>query len=82
MAKPADQISLLQIVEAVDGPITMNRCVLWPDECERSDECPIHRVWCETRSLLVEHLGKVSLAALADRRRGAGRKGMGVLDTG
>lgn len=72
LAKPADQITLLQIVEAVDGPIAMNRCVLWPGECERSTGCSVHKVWCETRTLLAEHLGRISLAALVEGRRGGG----------
>jgi Rrf2 family iron-sulfur cluster assembly transcriptional regulator len=76
LAKPPDQITLLQVVEAVDGPLAMNRCVLWPDECERSDACPVHDVWCEARTLLAEHLGAISLAALVEDRRGD------VLDTG
>ena len=36
LAKTAEEISLLRIVEAVDGPIAINRCVPWPEECNRS----------------------------------------------
>lgn len=68
LAKPADQITLLEIVEAVDGPIAMNRCVLWPEECERSDECPVHQVWSGARTLLADYLGSISLASLVDGR--------------
>lgn len=70
LAKPADQITLLQVVEAVDGPVAMNRCVLWPDECERSDACPVHKVWCDTRALLAEHLGAISIASLIESGQG------------
>jgi len=74
LAKPAHQITLLDVVEAVDGPIAMNRCVLWPQECGRVDTCPVHDVWCETRALLVDHLGGVTLADLLSRGKN-GRSG-------
>ena len=67
LAKPADQITLLQVVEAVDGPIAVSSCVLWPDECARSGGCPVHEIWCEARSLLVNRLKATTLAELADR---------------
>lgn len=69
LAKSADQITLLEVVEAVDGPMVMNRCVLWPEECGRSGSCPVHQVWCQARGLLAEYLGQISLAALAGGRR-------------
>lgn len=64
LAKSAEEISLLRIVEAVDGPIAMNRCVLWPEECSRSPLCPVHQIWCETREALAERLDGTSLAAM------------------
>ena len=35
LARPADEINLLQVVEAIDRPITFNRCNRRPDECAR-----------------------------------------------
>lgn len=69
LGRPAADISILHVVEAVDGPLAVNRCVLWPEECERSRDCPIHPVWCQARDLLVKHLGGITLADLADRTR-------------
>lgn len=67
LAKPADQITLLQVVEAVDGPIAVSSCVLWPEECARSGRCPVHEIWCEARSLLVNRLKSTTLAELVER---------------
>lgn len=67
LARPADQITLLQVIEAVDGPLALNSCVLWPEECPRSQVCPVHEVWCEVRSLLVERLGAITLSQLLER---------------
>ncbi len=69
LARPADQITLLQIVEAVDGPIAVSSCALWPEECARSGFCPVHEIWCEARTLLVDRLSSTTLSVLVERRR-------------
>ncbi len=69
LAKPADQITLLQVVEAVDGPIAVNSCVLWPDECSMAEDCPLREIWCEARSLLVTRLRGTRLSELSARSR-------------
>ncbi len=65
LARPPEQITLLEVVEAVEGPITPNRCVIAAGECERDSICTVHPVWArvkqQTRSLLAE----VSLKDLA-----------------
>lgn len=75
LAAPAERISLLQVVEAVDGPIAMNRCVLWPSECGRSESCSVHPVWCRARDLLAEYLAGVSLASLMGASASPARPG-------
>ena len=67
LARPAESITLLQVVEAVDGPIAVSSCVLWPEECSRSGVCPVHEIWCEARTLLVNRLKETTLAELARR---------------
>lgn len=64
LARAADEISLRDVVEAVDGPVSLNRCILAPDSCGRSGTCPVHRVWCQAQVRLMEVLGTVTLADL------------------
>jgi Rrf2 family protein len=47
LARPAHEITLLEVVEAIDGPITFNRCNRQPSECDRSHTCPVHSIWSE-----------------------------------
>ena len=56
LARPANEISVLEVVEAIDGPIALNECTLSPDGCPFSDECPIHDLWCVAQGDLVEKL--------------------------
>jgi Rrf2 family protein len=67
LGKPADQISLLQIIEAVDGPIYINRCLIRPGECDRDRTCPAHELWVQAQGELLGLLANKSLADLARR---------------
>jgi Rrf2 family transcriptional regulator, iron-sulfur cluster assembly transcription factor len=35
----------LEIIEAIEGPIIMNRCLLHERACDRDAACPVHPVW-------------------------------------
>jgi Rrf2 family transcriptional regulator, iron-sulfur cluster assembly transcription factor len=65
LARPAETISLRAIIEAVDGPISLNVCVLWPEECERSGSCRVHRAWVQAQDRLMDVLDSVTLDTVA-----------------
>ncbi len=56
LAKSPDEISLLEVVEAIDGPILINECVASSGVCSFGDSCPIRPIWCETQSVFVTKL--------------------------
>src|SRR5579863_5366290 len=39
--------SVLEIVEAVEGPVRLNLCLTGPHACEPQNCCPAHAVWAE-----------------------------------
>ncbi len=65
LARRPEDITVRQIVEAVDGPIALNGCVLWPDDCRRSGTCRMHEVWVLAQERMMEVLEQVTLAELA-----------------
>ena len=67
LSKPAREISLRQIIEAIDGPIALNNCLIMPGECPRESICPIHEVWVEAQEDLLSSLEGMSLAHLVRR---------------
>jgi Rrf2 family protein len=67
LGRPAEEISLLEIVEAVEGPIVLNRCLLEKGTCSRDGFCTVHPVWHELQEKMRDMLGKVSLKHLAGR---------------
>jgi Rrf2 family protein len=73
LAAPPDQVSVLTVVEAIDGPIHLNLCVPGASGCDRSLACAVHPVWVEARAALVKVLGGASMARLAHKRRSGQR---------
>lgn len=65
LGKPASRITLREVVEAVDGPIIPNRCLMEKDSCERSDHCLVHDVWNRVRTQVVATLEAVTIEELA-----------------
>jgi Rrf2 family protein len=63
---PAEEISLLQIVETLEGPVCISPC-LDGEPCTRQDNCLSNPVWSELQTRLVDHLSSVRLLALASQ---------------
>ena len=58
-------ISVLQVVEAIDGVVDSGRCVVETRACNSSSPCVMHVAWSTARSELVRVLGEMPLSALA-----------------
>ena len=65
LARPAVEITVREVIEAVDGPISLNGCVMWPDDCRRSGDCRMHEVWVLAQERMMDVLDAVTLAELA-----------------
>jgi Rrf2 family iron-sulfur cluster assembly transcriptional regulator len=65
LARPADRITLREVVEAVEGPILPNRCLIAAGTCERDGFCRVHPVWERVRHEIVAILDGISIAELA-----------------
>lgn len=65
--RPAGRISLLEVIEAVDGPISLNFCALDPEACKWSAECPAHPLWCSLLDQVRVRLASVSIRELASQ---------------
>ncbi|MCE5280874.1 MAG: Rrf2 family transcriptional regulator [Deltaproteobacteria bacterium] len=71
LGRPAEKISLLEIVEAAEGPISLNRCLLGKGVCGRDAFCTVHPVWKEAQEGMRSVLGKVTLKHLAGQDKEA-----------
>jgi len=64
LAREPREITLLEVVEAIDGPIQLNECVTNEGVCSFEDNCPIRSVWCNAQDELVGRLRTTNFAEL------------------
>lgn len=64
LAREPKEITLLEVIEAIDGPIMLNECVGDEGTCLFDEECPLRPVWCEAQSELVTRLKGTDFAMM------------------
>jgi Rrf2 family protein len=67
LARSPETITLLDVIEAIDGPITLNRCARRPSECSRDRTCVVHPIWLELCQEFRARLANYTFAAIAAR---------------
>jgi DNA-binding IscR family transcriptional regulator len=72
--RPAE-ISLREIIEVVQGPLSLNRCLQKAGLCPRTKVCPVRGRIAELQSRMGEYLGGVTLEELASDRDATGTMG-------
>jgi Rrf2 family protein len=53
MSRPPEEVSVLEVVEAIDGPITLNECTGDISDCPFGEDCMIRPLWCDAQVELV-----------------------------
>lgn len=64
LGRSPEKITLLEIVEAVEGPISMNRCLMGKSVCSRETFCTVHPVWKKVQDKMKDILSHVTLKDL------------------
>jgi len=59
--------SMLEVVEAVEGPVRLNLCLTSDQACGRQSWCPAHLVWAEAQAAMAGVLERATISALAER---------------
>lgn len=75
LAREASRITVLDVVEALEGPIRPVDCVEGPEGCRRSGDCVTRDVWRDLAEAMEGALRRHTLAGLADKARLAGGSG-------
>ena len=58
LARPPEDISLLDVLIAIDGNLALNHCVSDPGDCSFSPNCLIHKFWQDTCTEMLGRLKK------------------------
>lgn len=75
LARSADRITMLQVVNAIEGPLPeQEMCVIGLDVCSDEVACPLHNQWQHIRNLVQDTLTSKSLAELAEGMRNKRRE--------
>jgi Rrf2 family protein len=62
LAREPREISLLEVVESIDGPILLNECTEDTSVCPFGENCAIRDLWCNAQNELVNRLRSTSFA--------------------
>jgi len=72
LTRPASEISIYDILTAVDGPIRLVGCLEDPNCCQFSGTCPLHKFWIRTEEVLISQLKSTTLQDLIADENTAG----------
>ena len=62
LARPPEEITLRDAVEAVEGPFEVTRCIMQQRPCGEGRPCALHEAWAEGQNAFLEHLGTRTLS--------------------
>lgn len=65
LARKPEQITLLEVIEAIDGPIQLNMCIEKHGACIFEENCSLQPVWSNAQSELVSRLKDTNFGQLA-----------------
>lgn len=72
LARRPEEISLLDVVQVIQGRLSLNRCLIDEACCPRKESCPVRTRMGELQNRMDEYLGSVTLADLIRTRTRAG----------
>lgn len=72
LARAAADITMKEILEAVDGADLFDHCIFWTEACDEAEPCPLHDSWRSIKSQIAE---KMATTSLADVMKGGSRPG-------
>ena len=64
-AKDPEEISVLELIEAVEGPTDSDVCALRGGPCNSVEKCGIHDAWVRARTVLMDELATTPITKLS-----------------
>jgi Rrf2 family protein len=61
------EATMREVIEAIDGPISLNVCLNGGKDCERKSWCPAHPVWARAQRAMIDVLIGVTVSAMASK---------------
>jgi Rrf2 family transcriptional regulator, cysteine metabolism repressor len=67
LTRPASEITLLEIIEPLEGDLGLVNCIKKSDSCVKATECVTRNIWSDLSSLITDYLKNHTLDELIDR---------------
>jgi Rrf2 family protein len=64
LSRRTSEITLLRVIEAIQGPVFLNKCFVNQKACSRRKECTVHPLWNIMAECVTERLGNCSIEIL------------------
>ncbi len=71
LATGTNGTSMLDVIQAIDGPIQLNVCLAHDGSCDRSGTCPAHPVWVRAQEALIKVLSEAKLGEMGAQSHSA-----------
>lgn len=65
LSRPAAEITLMDFIQVMEGPVCISDCLIAPQDCPLSSECPVRSRWGRLQRVIFAELQCTSLADLA-----------------
>lgn len=66
LAKHASEITLLEVIHAIEGPNVLEGCVLGLPRCGEPNPCPVHNQWAQAKEKIYDMFTNQTVAQLLD----------------
>lgn len=69
LARDPEEITIWDVMKAVEEPLALNVCLTHENPCDRVVYCPVHDMWVEVRDTMEKIFSRKSLAQIAKERQ-------------
>ncbi len=60
------QITVREVVELIEGPVAITRCLMREGGCSQLGRCPLHSIWAQAQEALLKVLGDTTMRDVVD----------------
>ncbi len=69
LARPAENIKISEIIRAIEGPLSLVKCLGSAEECSRSGACGTQDIWSDVQKAIEDILESATLKDLVERQK-------------